>query len=150
MSGSGTSEGGEGGAGGEACTPLEDPVTVDGCKELERLRISKMWFDNLGPDGTLNVGEMFYVNAALQDASGYGFSAYPFVHFEVTPEGVSVSQSGASAFALLSCQMLLDRAALILGETIGPGTEIVVTARAAALNQDCPDAPSGELRVVVH
>jgi hypothetical protein len=38
---------------------------------------------------------------------------------------------------------------LVLGSTIGPGTTIEVTARAAALNQDCPNAPERTIRVTV-
>jgi hypothetical protein len=124
-------------------------TTGDGCRELERLRISQLYVEDLGPDGMLTVGETFYVAAELWDDSGYGFNAYPLIDFSVAPAGVGLSQPGASVFALLPCESMQNRAYVILGETIGPGTEIVVTARAGALNQDCPNAPSEEVRITV-
>jgi hypothetical protein len=144
---------GEGGATGEpACAvdPKGDPM-ADGCAELERLVVENPTLvEGSNGDGRLTVGEMVEVSFALRDTSGLGYNAYPGVIFDVTPPGIAAEPTtDFNSFALLPCDSVIASVRLVLGQTIGPGTVIEVTARAAALNQDCPNTNSRTVRLTV-
>jgi hypothetical protein len=128
----------------------EDPTLGDRCGSLDHLSIRILQIAEGSGDGRITIGETVTVSAELRDTAGFGYSYYPGVNYEVEPAGITVSpDSDFHIFALLQCESLASSTRLILGSTIGPGTVVRVTARAGALNQDCPNAPSSTASFVV-
>ena len=152
LGGEGGALGGEGGAAGGACTVQGDgdPTVGDICAGLDHLAVTLLEITEEDNDGRITIGEVFTTTFELRDVSGFGFDHYPGVTYEVEPAGIAVSPtSDFAAYALHPCESMQSGTRLVLGSTIGPGTMIEVTARAAALNQDCPNAPSQTIRVTV-
>lgn len=53
-------------------------------------------------------------------------------------------------YAILPCQTDLVSAQITVASDVAPGTVVTITARAAMLDHECPDAPSIVIPITVH
>jgi len=148
-----STSGGEGGAGAGGsevvCVPQPEGsggFTEPTCEDLAVLAVSHPVLDDAGQ---LEVGKTAYLHLNLEEIGGVGFNFYPGVLFETTTAGVTVS-SNDWFYAILPCQIDQVIAAITVDNNVAPGTVVMITARVAMLNHDCPDAYSITIPLMVH
>ena len=141
--------GGSGATGGSAgaapeCVPQEQPPFEEPtCEDLWVMQVSEPKID-----GVVAPGSSAGVVVRLQEVAGLGFGYYPGVSFESDHPGVSV-QHDDWYYAIFACASYEASGTITVASDVPSGTEVTITARVAMLNQECPEAHSIEIPIVV-
>jgi hypothetical protein len=136
-----------GGTAGAPCVPRDIVYYPDTCADLSRLRVADPSIVDDGGDGIVSPGEGFTVEVWLEDVSGYGYFMYPYVAF--------MGQSGLFVgdpqyfYAVPQCDAMPASTHVDVSPYLNPGMTLYLTAQVAALNTECPDAPSISIAVVL-
>jgi hypothetical protein len=141
-----------GGAPAKECAPRDDPNELsvgDGCAELGRLAISELSL--VGGADAVTPGATVALRFSMSDVSGYGFNAYPgmLLHTDSRHLVFENAADGGWHYALLACDTYSSDYVGHVSADAPRGSVVRVTARVAALNQDCPDAPAAVLELPV-
>ena len=140
---------GVGGAPAQPCTvkPASDePFSPAVCADLSVLAVTKPAL--VGGSGHLSAGGKATVAVELSEIAGEGFNFYPGVTFTTDHAGVQVAYDDWR-YAILACQTEKMTGTVTVSPDVPSGTVVTVTARAAMLGEECPDAPSTSLTLTV-
>jgi hypothetical protein len=142
-SGGESDQGAMGGSSPSGTCVIEEPDLgpMASCNDLDRLAVRDPVLTS--PNGRVMPGDTVVLSVTLADMSGLGNFDYPGVLFQSSDADVTFVDDGRDSFlyALPSCQTTVAAAKLQIGSSIAPGTVVHVTALAAVLNRDCPNAP---------
>ncbi len=151
LGGGGGSAGSGGGSGGAECVQQGDgwPAGTDpSCADLGVLAVDSPTLSDADGDGGVSPGEGFELKVVLREVAGIGFGWYPGVKFESSHAGVTLVESDWF-YGIFACQSYHVGAQGKVEPSVKPGTVVTLTARAAMLNTDCPDAPALVLKLTV-
>ena len=101
-----------------------------------------------GGDGVVSPGEAFDLQVVLREVAGIGFGWYPGVKFDSSHAGVTLSETDWF-YGIFGCQSYDVGAQGKVDASVKPGTVVMLTARAAMLNTECPAAPALQLTLTV-
>lgn len=94
-------------------------------------------------DGRASPGERLRISVTFSEVSGMGYVAYPGVDFQTLDPGITLDRAGfdgPGSYWLGGCESISGVVDATLSPTLEPGSLVHVVARAASLNQDCPNA----------
>ena len=132
------------------CT-VRDAGTTSGwgtCEDLAALAVEAPVVTDDDGDGRLSPGEGADVRVVLRETSGLDFMWYPGVRF--TSDDPRVSLGGEDwRYGMFACSAEEFHARLTVAEDVPPGTVVTVTARAAMLPDECPDAAALEIPIAI-
>ncbi len=146
----GDAGGGAGGAGGTG-TGGAPPCVQQGdgwnsnsdptCKDLDVLGVFDPVVESANGDAKVAPGESFTLKVRLSEVKGIGFGMYPGVKFTSDHPGVSIKENDWF-YGIFGCQSYDASATGQIEANVPSGTVVKLTAQAAMLNSDCPEAPS--------
>jgi hypothetical protein len=152
--GGGGSAGNGGGSAGSdpgECVPQDAvmwPPLDAQCEHLWVLGVSNPKLIDQSGDGVVSPGESVQIHVDLNEIGGLGFNMYPGVEFTSDHPGVSVSHNDWY-YAIFACQTHPTSATAVISSDVPAGTQVTVTARAAMLNEVCPDAHSIKITLTI-
>ena len=93
-------------------------------------------------DGRASPGERITISVTLSEVTGETFLSYPGIDFQALDAGITLDRSGfgASIYSLQPCESIGDSVGATLSGALTAGSVVHVSAQAATLNQDCPNA----------
>ena len=143
--------GGASGAGGGDCVQKGDgwPTGTEAtCSDLSVLAVDSPVISDAGGDGVVSPGEAFDLQVVLREVAGIGFGWYPGVKFDSSHAGVTLSETDWF-YGIFGCQSYDVGAQGKVDASVKPGTVVMLTARAAMLNTECPAAPALQVTLTV-
>ncbi|MBI5488885.1 MAG: hypothetical protein HY905_16245 [Deltaproteobacteria bacterium] len=132
------------------CAPL-DAGTTSGwgtCEDLQRLELEAPVVSDDGGDGRVSPGEGADIRVVLRETAGLDFMWYPGVTFLADDPRVTVG-SDDWRYGMAACSAEEYHARLSVPADMPSGTMVTVTARAAMLPDECPDANILDIPITV-
>lgn len=136
--------------GGAVCAPRDAGGTSGWgtCEDLRALVLESPLVSDDGGDGWVSPGEGADIRVMLRETAGLDFMWYPGVTFAVDDPRVTVG-SDDWRYGMFACSADEYHARLTVAAEVPSGTVVTVTARAAMLPDECPEANTLEIPIVV-
>lgn len=130
--------------GSQECLVVYPSLELTDCERLGRYAsVHDAMISDANGDGRASPGERITISVTLSEVTGETFISYPGIDFRALDADITLDRSGfdgPSGYSLLPCESVGGSVAATLSGTLTPGSVVLVTAQAATLNQDCPNA----------
>jgi hypothetical protein len=137
--------------GGGACVPEGDGWPSDPeptCEDLSVLAVTDPVITGPGGGAGVAPGDSFSLDVVLREVGGVGFGWYPGVKFESDTPGVTLNEDDWF-YGIFACTSYDVGSHGEVDQSVKPGTVVTLTARAAMLSKDCPNAPALKVQLTV-
>ena len=141
-----SSSGGNGGTAPrlDECVVVYPNLELTVCETLEGyVSVHDAVVVDTNGDGRASPGERLRLSVTFSEVSGLSYVPYPGVDFQTLDSGITLDPAGFQgpvSYALGACESIGGVVDATLSPSLEPGSLVRVVARAASLNQDCPNA----------
>jgi hypothetical protein len=152
---SASSSGGNGGTAPrlDECIVFYPDLELTACETLEGyVSVHDAVVVDTNGDGRASPGERLRISVTFSEVSGLSGVAYPGVDFQTLGSGITLDPAGFNgpvSYWLGACESIGGVVDAILSPSLESGSLVHVVARAASLNQDCPNAAELVIPIVV-
>ena len=135
------------------CLVVDSNLEPTDCERLHRYAsVHDPVISDANGDRHPSPGERITISVTLSEITGETAIPYPGIDFRALDAGITLDRSGfdgASTYSLQPCESIDGSVAATLSSDLAPGSVVHVTARAATLNQDCPNATTLTIPITI-